>query len=234
MRKVIFWHCFLVNDWKKVVEEQFELLMSSGLHKEADKIHIGAVGMQEQLEIFEKFIKKFSSNKIKIRTSTENFWEYLTLHWVKEYSDKNDAYVLYFHTKGISVPVHSKERVSREDWRHCMQYFNIELWQDCVAKLDEGYQTCGILLSERPSRGTKKYFYGNFWWATTDYLKTCLPVLCNKDHVRQRVRRFSYELWLFNYDLNKKRPIVSAYQFYNTPDFKHDLPHPPKLYRRDM
>ena len=40
MNKVIFWHTYLVNDYKLVVQEQLTKLLTSGLYKEVDKIYI--------------------------------------------------------------------------------------------------------------------------------------------------------------------------------------------------
>ena len=30
-------------------------------------------------------------------------------------------------------------------WRHYLNYFNIIKWKDAVNKLDEGYDSCGVL-----------------------------------------------------------------------------------------
>ena len=46
-----------------------------------------------------------------------------------------------------------------------MEYFNLERWEECVATLKE-YETCGVELQSEDS-----HYSGNFWWATSDYIK---------------------------------------------------------------
>jgi hypothetical protein len=54
-------------------------------------------------------------------------------------------------------------------------YFNIENWTDCIEKLDEGFDCCGVnwLPELNPP-----CFSGNYWWANSSYLKT-LPRINN-------------------------------------------------------
>jgi hypothetical protein len=133
--------------------------------------------------------------------------------------------------KGISVPVGSWERLVRDDWKHCMAYFNVEKWRDCVKKLEEGYDTTGVCLHENVRKTKRKWYYGNFWWATSDYIKTCMPAQERDDRkVRDRIKRFAFELWLFNYAT--KMPRQKAFCFYDSMDFYTDKRHLPDLYRK--
>src|SRR3990172_9295201 len=149
MKKIIFWHNYLVNNWKDLISDQFKTLYQSGLYDAADKVCCGVVGEQSFLDEYSIFIKELvvsytATNKIETRASTENSFEYITLNWLKEYCDANDAYVLYFHTKGVSHPIGSRTRPVEDDWRKYLEYFNIEKWKDCVAKLEEGHDCCGV------------------------------------------------------------------------------------------
>ena len=94
-------------------------------------------------------------------------------------------------------PSHSFDRILVFDLNKCMEYFNIIKWKNCVEKLDEGYDCCGVCHVEY------KYFLGNFWWANSSHIKTLVPVK-DKDirKVRTRIKAFWYTRWLFNYELN--------------------------------
>jgi hypothetical protein len=219
-KKTIFWHNYLVNDWKELISDQFETLYKSGLYDAVDKVCCGVVGIQPCLDEYSVFIKELVSsyttnNKIEIRTSIENSFEYITLNWLKEYCNSNDAYVLYFHIKGISHPIGSITRPFEDDWRKYLEYFNIEKWQDCIKKLDEKFDCCGIGYRKR------KKFIGNFWWANSNYIKKLIPVsnvLLNKDKriVALRRRRYFYENWLFKYNPNKWTTFTpNIYCFYS-------------------
>src|ERR1035437_9268239 len=93
----IFYHAWLVNDWKILMKEQIELLCSTGLFAKCEKLNIGIVSTKLQLDEFNSFIKTFNINqdKIEIRHTEENTYEYITINWLKEFCDNNDALVFY-------------------------------------------------------------------------------------------------------------------------------------------
>jgi hypothetical protein len=98
-----------------------------------------------------------------------------TLQWISTYAKENKVvYFLYFHTKGIT---HYSEPT--EDWRKYMQYFVIGNHKDCIAKLDEGFDCCGVMWNPteniQPSHRKGKsdvyhHFSGGMWWATAEYI----------------------------------------------------------------
>ena len=147
MNKIIFWHNYLKNDWKDLISDQFKALYESGLYDVVNGVYCGVVGAEEDIKEYEIFIHELvasysKADKIETKTSTENNFEYLTLAWLQEYCKDNDAYVFYFHTKGISYPPGSYIRLCRDDFRKHSEYFCIKNWKDCVAKLDEGHDCC--------------------------------------------------------------------------------------------
>jgi len=191
MHKInIFYHVFCVNNWQELCEDQFANVFKSGLYDACEKMRIGVVGNEIEIDKFftwfPEMIKKYTpTNKIEMRSSTENHFEYLTIHWLKEFCDTNDAHVLYFHTKGISQPAGSFIRLCKDDWRKFMEYECIEKWKYCDTKLDEGYDCCGTRFSAKKH----VHFSGNFWWAKSSWIKT-LPI------VASNWRRINYEQWL--------------------------------------
>jgi hypothetical protein len=88
-----------------------------------------------------------------------------TLKYLKETCDATDEefFVLYLHHKGIT----RMNNPNVHAWRQYMQYFCIEQWQDCVAALNEGYDTVGVNWRDTPW----KHYSGNMWWSRASYIR---------------------------------------------------------------
>jgi hypothetical protein len=77
-----------------------------------------------------------------------------------------------------------------------MLYWMVERWRECVGKLGQGYDTVGYTRCERPL----PHFQGNFWWATSQYLRTLddprtikfIPSVANQNE------RHKCEFWLLS------------------------------------
>lgn len=186
---IIVYHAYLFgNHYMDMMTEQFRLLLSTGLYQACDKLYIGInKGNNMQPDNGVEWVKSFwgfgSSKtggnidpKIDIVVYPDNKEETPTLKWIRDYAHQNpDDYILYFHTKGIS-------RMSQftEDWRHYMEYFNIEKWRDCVQKLSDGYGACGVMFNTVNSVSTKSglplgifpHFSGGMWWATGEHINS--------------------------------------------------------------
>jgi L-rhamnose mutarotase len=72
-----------------------------------------------------------------------NVFEGQTLKEVYSHSIKNDGYVLYIHNKGVTENFYNTWGVFGEDhkWRRYMQKHCISRWEECVAQVDEGYDS---------------------------------------------------------------------------------------------
>lgn len=58
-----------------------------------------------------------------------------------------------------------------------MTYHLVVNWAKCIALLEKGIDTVGVTMHEAGERfGPRPYWSGNFWWATTEFLKTLPPV----------------------------------------------------------
>jgi hypothetical protein len=84
--------------------------------------------------------------------------------------------VLYHHIKGVQYPnspVHDR-------WRKCMEQACVWNWRECVRLLESGLDTVGahwLTRTKYPMLGPgQRYWGGNFWWATSDYLLTLPPL----------------------------------------------------------
>lgn len=203
MKKIaVFYHLGAMNSaWDKFVNEQMSLVKSSGL---ADKATVNMCFASpdfaiNEIKIYIKqkfpFVNLLSSRVMSGKGEQENLFEGQTLKEIQTYSKTNDAYVLYFHSKGMlqfgSQPVN--------DWRQYMNYWMIERWEDCVNLIEK---------EKVDAVGTNwnyefyPHFSGNFWWATTDYIKTLPNVLDRKLYYDESLtkklggHRFCYESWL--------------------------------------
>ena len=216
----VFYHLFIPdtnNMWIWWIDEQMSLLKTSGLADKA-KINMGVTlplglfnsktGHSYDDMVFEYIKERYPFvNIIDILPvgNQPNFYEGQTLAKVYEHCQEDDGYVFYFHNKGISsYSTHIPGAI--KDWRHYMQYYNIEKWEDCVAKLEEGYQCCGVDWVERHDIKLDfvvQHYAGNFWWARNDYIRTLKHPLKIEEYmdVEAMMRelqnyRYCFELWM--------------------------------------
>lgn len=166
MKIVIFYHACLVNDFKFVVQDQLSKLFISGLYDQCDSIFIGAVYYQK--EDFEWLINLFIKYKKIQIVGFENgrLEEKHTLKLLSNFCTSEDAFVFYFHSKGVyNRSYHSNL------WRMIMDYHSIFQWKTCIEKIKSGYDTAGILYR----KGCKLYlphYSGGYWWTTSSHIKT--------------------------------------------------------------
>ncbi len=159
-------------------------MVESGLYDASEAIYVGCVGD-----------KLFAShNKIHLSAFNQNITEYefLTLKILKEKCDDDRPfYAVYWHDKAVSWPREKDEKayIGGTYWRSSMNYWTLKRWRDNVKELDKGYETCGTQL--RPKRGFDEHYSGNFFWATSEYIKTVklIEMLNRKD-------RHQAEFWL--------------------------------------
>jgi hypothetical protein len=200
-----FWHICMLNHWKEIIKEQYQLISQSGLIDVCDKIYIGALGSEEELRKLKEFIR----NKPKLMI--DNFalnvreYEFPTLNVLRKRSIAQKFYGFYIHTKGISWPGHEGGTY----WRDYMNYYTITRWRDARNKLINGYDLCGVKLrlnTDPPAR--KLHYSGNFFWFKSDYTKN-LPI------ARLVHDRFDAEMWVGQ--LNPKAAtLCQMFVDYNT------------------
>ena len=199
MKKVIFYHVYLYGDnYMGMIAEQFSEILSSGLYRQVDKIYIGVSENSNQSPANGvNWIRKwwtFSSSKelpkldpkVEIVVYNENNELIPTLKAIRDYAKDNpEDYIMFFHTKGIT-----KYCQPTEDWRRYMEYFCLERWKDCIAKLDEGFGACGVMWNSDTVYGCFPHFSGAFYWATSKYINTL------DDSFLSDGWRYSGEFWI--------------------------------------
>jgi hypothetical protein len=168
MNKVIFWHTYLVNDYKVIVQDQMTKLFTSGLYDECEMIYVGINYHNiDEVDWFKSLLLNYS--KFKVIVHPTNDGEFDTIKLLTNYCKNNNCYVMYFHTKGVG----NKEfDVNSTLWRMSMDYNIIYRFKECVRKLDNGVDAVGCNVRYNTHVGYHPHFSGNYWWTTSDHIKT--------------------------------------------------------------
>ena len=212
-RIVIAYHVYMFgNNYMALIIDQIRKIMRTGLYKASDKIYVGINDCWNKKPDtgidWIKGVLSFRSGKdyhpsmgkVEIQVYDDNQELRRTLRWIRDYAKENPGdYVLFLHTKGIT---HYTE--ATEDWRAYMEYFVVERWKDCVTKLDEGYDCCGVLWNTDTPIGKYPHFSGAFYWATCKYINTLNHFYIDSSW------RYHMEFWIGS------NPEVKAYEFHNS------------------
>jgi hypothetical protein len=181
----IFYHVCLMNHWRSVVLDQLQRMVQSGLYQRCEQITCCvSFSSPSELDDFLDWMKFYPKLTV---IHTGNFLEETpTLLELEAYAASHPGQVLYLHTKGVSklfsAPI--------TDWRLYMEYFCVERWKDCTILLSQGIDCCGVNWMENTFLGYHPHFSGNFWWATTDYIRTLNPTYLRSDS------RYDREFWI--------------------------------------
>lgn len=106
-----------------------------------------------------------------IRDSGEpNIYEGQCLRFIHSMSKHEDAYYLYFHSKGISTI----SELSTHSWREVLGYYMISEWKNCIRLLSTHDVVCVLDAGQKVQIKSKMPIFpsGNFWWANTTYINT--------------------------------------------------------------
>lgn len=95
--------------------------------------------------------------------------------------------VCYHHMKGCTNGKHVA--------RYCMENAVIWNWRRCVADINRGYHAVGchwLDWRKNPIPKGHRIFGGNFWWTTSDFLRSLPPLNDKVDNGKY----FEGEIWL--------------------------------------
>lgn len=181
------YHIGCVGCYLHVVGKQLETLHTSGLYDRMKKLIIFISNNNESDFMLKNILEKYDpKNKFVLQTSKHNLMEKFAINEFRRHI-KDEAYVFYFHSKGVS---HSLEEKKFHNWRKILDYYTIKQWK-LNLKLLLRHAVVGCFLCKYPTY----HFSGNFWWARTEYLMK-LPNCGN--------RYLSPEMWIGgNYDRNR-------------------------------
>jgi hypothetical protein len=170
---VIFYHTYLVGNFKLLIHEQLMKVFTSGLYDAADVIYIGITAHDDaNIDWLLNLISGYS--KIKPLVYEENYAEKSTLRYLAHEMSNTDAYVLYFMTKNVltNTKVDYNQILKNEMWRISMEYHVIDRWRDCVQHLEDGFDSVGINYVPYSHVGNHQHFSGNFWWSKSSHINT--------------------------------------------------------------
>jgi hypothetical protein len=114
-----------------------------------------------------------------------------------------------------------------------LDYWCIERWQDCVEKLNQGFDTVGANFNPR-HKGLGPHYSGTQSWVTSDFLKKCKSlVLPNTiDFKPQIAKKMPGHTWRYDVEAWFGHSNARAYSLYNSglQDHYHQE-WPPELYK---
>ena len=74
-----------------------------------------------------------------------------------------------------------------------MTYFILEKMEICINEIYNGYDAVGVDWNEIPN----KHFSGNFWWASSEYIKSLPPADLEKTFIHNLpTERHFAEFWM--------------------------------------
>ena len=163
----VFYHICVKSgaDALSIIEDQLNTIQNSELYELLDKVNCCLVGDDQMnfMHLFQKIPRygdKFKVSKTGFRDGT---YERFTLNHMKD-NIKEDGLYLYLHSKGVTKSTNENIK----DWRRCMEFLLIKNAKKCIEKLNEGYDTVGIM---KHPWAPHPHYSGNFWWASGIYLK---------------------------------------------------------------
>jgi hypothetical protein len=205
----IFYHCIVSGGSIPIntgfvcgiLAEQMDAMFHSGLLDEADELHIGINGNEEDLQLVRHFCPCPHAHYLLHGSGmTSEIPTLSALHrWLPAH---RDWLVLYLHVKGATHP----GDLLSERWRRRMESAVVWGWRKCVWELEHGREACGShwLTKERyPALVSTPFFGGNFWFATAQYLLTLPPL-----PPATWGNRFEAERWIGSGD---HQPIVKDF-----------------------
>lgn len=186
MKINIVYYVFLGSDiWEEIVIEQLNLLKSTGLYNDSNKIHIVANGNKKELIELQSIIKN-DYPKIQISDFTENnTFEYIGFKELYSMSKEKDSLILYFHTKGVTS--------KKEKARKILEKYTISNYKEYVNKFKENKDLdIGCLIPHEEG-----FAYFNFFWVRSNYVNE----FCYEPKILKN--RFYWETWIGNKNCKK-------------------------------
>ena len=168
-----FYHIYCNNNWSQIVPFHLECLKRYGLLDSLTTFNIGLVGNKEHRDVVKHFLDT-KNIKFDIVAESNDGWEQVTMNKLYEFSQNNEGYVLYAHSKGA---VNNGEQ--NKQWRKSMTWYNVVKWRDAVNKLDNcdavGCHWHDFTKQSSSTLGGPHtgncWFAGTFWWSKLDLLR---------------------------------------------------------------
>lgn len=204
---LVFYHLACMGNWIQVFQEQMLALSKNGFKK----IKLTVLGSNEDLELVNNICVYFKMEvEIVFQTSDLQVYETPSIKAIQEYARKNEGYVLYLHSKGVSNPADR----NKAKWRRLMMHELIEKWKDFILSL-RNYDVIGVNWCDMPPIS---HFSGNFWYASTQYLRKLPDFQWYYENPQYQIwdyfhyKRLTCEFWIGS---SKHPPKVLSLAFRN-------------------
>lgn len=186
----VFYHLACLAGWEEVFAEQMHLLSESGYRA----LRLSVVGAQT-LERVNTICEAIGVQISPIFQSPElALFETPCLRAIEDYARNHVGYVLYLHSKGVSDPANELKR----RWRRLMMTELVGAWESRMLELPH-YDAIGVNWREMPPIS---HFSGNFWYASTNYLRTLADFETYYEHPHYTIwdaiedKRLGCEFWI--------------------------------------
>jgi len=157
----VFYHLACMGNWQQVFAEQLQQLCKNGFRQ----MNMTVLGGNEELRTIRLVAAKCKMDiSILFSETTLTYFEKPALLAIEKYARENEGYVLYLHSKGVSNPGDQ----AKAKWRQLMMRELVQKWEHCVLQLPH-YDIIGVNWRDMPP---VSHFCGNFWYASTRYLRT--------------------------------------------------------------
>lgn len=174
MDKVLYYHAYLVGEYKSIIQDQLTKIFLSGLYESVDRIELRCadptnLNYNWVYNIVNKY-PKINIEKLEINRENvpSNFRESkLTLRQLSEDAKTNSGIYGYIHTKSVT---NCGDLMS--NWRLSMDYSIIINWKQCFDELKNGFSAVGPNLRYDTHVGYFPHFSGTYWWTTSEYILT--------------------------------------------------------------
>ncbi|MEO6327909.1 MAG: class I SAM-dependent methyltransferase [Ginsengibacter sp.] len=187
----VFYHLACMGNWQEVFEEQMVQLKQSGFHQ----VDLTMLGTEKDLDFVNATCEKTGLITYLIFRAPElSHFEKPALIAVEEYAKQHEGFVLYIHSKGVSNPAD----VTKIKWRRLMMRELIQNWESCIMQLPY-YDAIGVNWRDMPPTS---HFCGNFWYASTKYLRRLADFSKYFDNPRFKIydridnKRLGCEFWI--------------------------------------
>jgi hypothetical protein len=187
----VFYHLACMGNWHEVYEEQIKQLHQSGFKQ----VNLTVLGTEEEIQ---KAITTGEEEGLKLNIifcdARLTLFETPALLAIEAYAKEHTGYVLYLHSKGVSNP----NDTTKIKWRRLMMSELVEKWESCMLQLPK-YDTIGVNWRNMPPIS---HFCGNFWYASTNYLRKLADFKYYYDHPRYQIgdsiesKRLGCEFWI--------------------------------------
>lgn len=187
----VFYHLACIGNWKEVFMEQMSQLEQHGF----EWIDVTVLGSETDLQSVYSFFQELNVKASVIFHRSElTLFEKPALIAVQEYARQHEGYVLYLHSKGVSNPGDG----SKTKWRRLMMDELVVNHEYCKMQLPQ-YDLIGVNWRDMPPIS---HFCGNFWYASTQYLRKLPDFKQYYDNPRYKIwdtinsKRLGCEFWI--------------------------------------